>query len=96
MSLNNQQVEYVAGLARVKLTAKEKDKFTRQLGDILDYFEKLKQLNTQDIPITSQSIELVNIHRLDEIKDSDPDSPKNILNNAPECSGDYFKVNKIL
>ena len=96
MSLDIKQVEHVAKLARIQLSPQAKKKFTEQLGDILDYFEKLKQLDTRDIPITSQSIELVNIHRLDAVKGCDQNAQKIILDNAPARSGDYFKVNKIL
>ena len=96
MSLDIKQVEHVAQLARIQLKPQAKKKFTEQLGDILDYFEKLKKLDTRNIPITSQSIELVNRHRLDEVKGCHQDTQKIILDNAPAKSGGYFKVNKIL
>lgn len=96
MPLTIKQVEQVAALARIKLTPKEKQKFTQQLGDILDYFDKLKQLDTKNIPITSQSIELVNITRSDQIQACDTDTQQHILNNAPQRSGDYFKTGKII
>jgi aspartyl-tRNA(Asn)/glutamyl-tRNA(Gln) amidotransferase subunit C len=89
-------VEHVAKLARIQLKPAEKKKFTEQLGDILNYFEKLKKLDTQDIAITSQSIDLVDIHRPDEVKNYNQAGQQIILDNAPGRSGNYFKVNKIL
>ena len=96
MSIDIKNIEHLATLARIELSPKEKKKFAQQLGDILSYFEKLKQLDTQHIPITSQSIDLVNINRSDEVKDCDQDTQQHILDNAPNTSGNYFKTGKIL
>lgn len=89
-------INHIADLARIKLSPQEKQKFTEQLGDILEYFAKLKQLDTKNIPITSQSIDLVNINRIDQIQGCDQDTQKHILANAPQKSGGYFKTDKIL
>ena len=96
MSLNIKQIEHVASLARISLSSKEKQKFTQQLGDILDYFDKLKKLDTKHIPISSQTIELININRSDQVKDCDQQTQKQILNNAPHKTANYFKTGKIL
>ena len=96
MQLNTKQIEHVAKLARIELSSEEKQKFTKDLGDILDYFEKLKRLETTGIEPTSQSIELKNIFRADEITGCPEDVQKNILANAPDGSGRFIKVNKIL
>jgi len=96
MQLNTKQIEHVAKLARIELNSEEKQKFTKDLGDILDYFEKLKRLETTGIEPTSQSIELKNIFRADEITGCPEDVQKNILANAPDGSGRFIKVNKIL
>ena len=96
MSLDTKQVEHVAQLARIELSSEEKQKFTKDLGEILDYFEKLKRLETTGIEPTSQSIELKNIFRADEITGCPEDVQKNILANAPDRSGRFIKVNKIL
>ena len=63
---------------------------------ILDYFKKLKEVDTKGVEPTSHSIDIKNIDRLDEVKDCDEDTKNKILDSAPDRSGDYFKVNKIL
>jgi aspartyl-tRNA(Asn)/glutamyl-tRNA(Gln) amidotransferase subunit C len=89
-----EQVRKVAHLARLQLTPEEENKFVGQLGDILDYFEQLRELDTEKVAPTTRAIELSNIMRADDLKpfvDRD-----DILNIAPEQDGDFFKVPKIL
>ncbi len=96
MLLTKDQIKHLAQLARLQLSTVEQKKYTTQLGSILDYFEKLTHLDTQDIKITSQSINLTNINRLDEAKNCESKVVSTILDNAPNKSGSYIKVNKVL
>ena len=96
MALSIKQVEHISGLARLGLNQAEKEKFTKELGEILDYFEKLKNLEISGIQPASQIIELKNIYRFDEIKECGHDIQKKILDNAPDRSANYFKTAKIL
>ena len=96
MPLNIVQIEHIAHLARLKLTTAEKEKFTGQLSDIIDYFEKLKQVDTSSVEPTNQVTNLTNVHRADEVKDCDEKVQKGIMNNFPQRSGKFIKVNKVL
>jgi len=96
MLIDDNQIKHLAQLARLELSTAEQEKYTKQLGDILGYFEKLTQLDTQDIKATSQSIDLKNISHLDESKNCSTEIQSAILNNAPDKSGNYIKVNKVL
>ena len=96
MQLDTQQIKHLAQLARLELSTAEQEKYTKQLGDILDYFEKLTHTDTKNIKLTSQSINLKNINRLDEVKNCEPKVVTTILDNSPDKSGDYIKVNKVL
>ncbi|MDI6641598.1 MAG: Asp-tRNA(Asn)/Glu-tRNA(Gln) amidotransferase subunit GatC [Elusimicrobiota bacterium] len=94
MKITKKDVEYIAHLARLQLTEEEIEKFTDQLGAILEYMDKLNQLNTTDIPPTTHVMPSSNIWREDipeRYKDTD-----SILNNAPEKESNYFKVKKII
>lgn len=95
-AIDQHLILHLAALAKLELSDSEQAVFAGQLGEILDYFKQLQALDTQDIPITSQTIDLVNITRADEIKNCDEQTQAAILNNAPQSSGRYFKVNKIL
>lgn len=93
MSLN---LDHIVALAKISLSPKEKQKFSAQLGDVLEYFKKLSKLDTKNVAAFSISADLANIYRSDEVKDCSADTQKQILANAPEASGQYIKTDKIL
>ena len=94
MKIDRKEVEYVAHLARVELTPEEAEKYTGQLDQILGYFEKLGQLDTQGVEPTRHAINIVNAFREDVVKES-YDS-ETALSNAPDKDGPFFKVPKII
>lgn len=87
--LKRQDVDHLAWLARVQLTRRERSLFAQQLADILAYFRKLDELDTERIPPTYHVLDLVNVLRPDEAK---PSSPEELLRNAPETKGRYVKA----
>lgn len=70
MSLTIAQVEEIAGLARLELSPKEKERFRDQLSAILDYAETLQALDTSDVPPTAQVTGLTGVMRPDMITPS--------------------------
>ena len=89
-----EQVRYIAHLYRLELTPEEEEKFTRQLGDILSYVEKLREVDTTNIPPTSHVLPLKNVFREDKLSFSL--SPDEALSNAPDRKDNLFKVPKII
>lgn len=87
-------VEYVARLARLKLTSAEIELLGKQLGDILSYIDKLKEVDVEGILPTSHALLLKNIFREDKITPSL--DCQEVLGNAPGKKGDFFKVPPIL
>ena len=94
MEFDRDSVRKVAHLARLELTADEEQQFSGQLSSILDYFEQLSELDTEDVPPTTRAIDVSNVTRSDELQPY-PEREA-ILQSAPEQEGDYFKVPKIL
>ena len=94
MKLSSQEVEYVAHLARLEITDKEKDKFTAQLNDILLYIGKLNELNTKGVEPMSHAIAVTNAFREDNIVDSI--GTEKSLANAPDARGEFFRVPKVI
>ena len=92
--LSRSDVEHVAHLARLGLTADELSLLEGQLNHILDQYAKLAELDTDEIAPTAQTIELENILRDDVVTASLPAEP--ILANAPQRSGDFIVVPPIL
>ena len=89
-----EDVEHVAELARLELTAAEKDQFIAQLNGILSYIEKLNELDTRDVEPTSHVLPISNVCRDDEVQPSLDRTE--VLRNAPEESHFFFKVPRII
>ena len=70
MKISSREVEYVANLARLEVTDKEKEKFTAQLNDILLYIDKLNELDTKGVEPMSHAIAVTNAFREDKIVNS--------------------------
>ncbi|WP_309492091.1 Asp-tRNA(Asn)/Glu-tRNA(Gln) amidotransferase subunit GatC [Candidatus Hecatella orcuttiae] len=92
--ISKEEVEHVAWLARLELSEEEKELYTQQFNDILDYFQKLNELDTEGVPPTLHVLELVNVFRKDEVKPSLP--PEEALANAPRKRGRFFEAPRIL
>ncbi|HBL11934.1 MAG TPA: Asp-tRNA(Asn)/Glu-tRNA(Gln) amidotransferase GatCAB subunit C, partial [Cyanobacteria bacterium UBA11162] len=56
--IDREQVRKVANLARLELTPEEEEQFLPQLNGILDYFQQLSELDTQDVPPTTRAIDV--------------------------------------
>lgn len=87
-------VTYVAHLARLQLSEGEKEKISRQLGQILGYIEKLKELDTTGVAPTAHAVPMINVTRPDEIRPSLP--VEEALRNAPAQANGLFLVPKIV
>jgi len=87
-------VEHVANLARLELSGEEKERMEDQLGKILEYIGLLDELDLSDVLPTSHVIDVHNVFREDEVKESLPVDKG--LANAPEKAGTAFKVPRII
>jgi len=94
MKLSSKEVEHIAMLARLKLTEEEKELFSEQLSKILEYIEKLNELDTEDVEPTSHVIPLRNVFREDHPAPSL--SVDDALKNAPDRAGSFYRVPKII
>ena len=87
-------VKYVAHLARLSLTPEEEQKFAAQLGQVLGYIEKLRQVDVSRVEPTAHATPLSNIVRSDERRPSL--SNEEALHNAPARANGLFVVPKIV
>lgn len=92
--ISREEVEHVAWLARLELSEEEKEKFSKQLGQVLEHASKIKEVDTSDVPPTSHSLPLKNVFREDEVKESL--SQEEALLNAPQKEKGAFLVPKII
>ena len=87
-------VKYVAHLARLALTPEEEQKLGQQLGNILGYIEKLKEVDVSGVEPTAHAFPMVNVTRPDETQPSL--SNEEALLNAPAKANGLFMVPKIV
>lgn len=94
-AIDEKTVRHVAKLSRINLSKEEIKLYQRQLADILEYINKLNELDTKNTLPTNHPLEsLENVFRKDRVKESL--SAEDALKNAPERKGDFFKVPRII
>jgi aspartyl-tRNA(Asn)/glutamyl-tRNA(Gln) amidotransferase subunit C len=94
MSVTKNEVKKIAELARLEFNASEIENYTLEMNKILDYMEKLNELNTEDVEPLSHPIENTNVFRNDDEKESV--ERESALKNAPDKNSEYFKVPKVI
>ena len=94
MSLSDKDVKHVAVLSRLGLNDDELQKYEKELNDVLNFMEKLNELDTKGIEPTSHVLDIHNVFRSDKVEESL--SLEDVLANAPDRDEDYFKVPSIL
>lgn len=94
MPLTPEVVRHNARLARVALTDDEVSLFQSQLSHILDYFQRLQEVDTENVPPTAHTLAMHNVMRDDEPHPSI--DKEEVLANAPQREGDHFRVRAIL
>ncbi len=70
MKINENEIKKVAKLARLDLSADEREEFSRQLNDIIEYVEKINELDTSGVKPADHIVELSNVFRADIVQKS--------------------------
>ena len=94
MSVTKDEVKYIASLSRLEFNESELDDFTNEFNQILNYIDKLNELDTENIKPLSHPIEKKNVFREDKLVASI--SRDEALKNAPDKTDDYFKAPKVI
>ncbi len=94
MKISKDIVRHIALLSRLELNEEEIEVYQQQLSSIIEYVEKLNQIDTKDVEPTSHVLPLNNIFREDLVKESI--SREEVLRNAPDPTDKFFRVPKII
>jgi aspartyl-tRNA(Asn)/glutamyl-tRNA(Gln) amidotransferase subunit C len=94
MTLSLDEVRHVATLCRLALTPDEEARMQDQLSSILEHVNRLQEVDTSTVAPTSSGLDLHNVQRPDVARPSLP--VEAVLANAPERSGNLFRVRAIL
>ena len=87
-------IEHLAKLARLKLTDAEKELFSKQMGTVIKYIEKLSELDTKNVEPTAHVLGLHNVFRDDAVKK--PLTVQDPINDSPAHSKGHYEVPKII
>lgn len=88
--ISRDDVEHIARLARLRLSAEELQRFTSQLADVLDHAADVEALDLEGVPATSHPYSLANVLR-DDVVEADLDRA-DVLAQAPETEKGHFRV----
>jgi aspartyl-tRNA(Asn)/glutamyl-tRNA(Gln) amidotransferase subunit C len=92
--ISDETIEYVGILAKLELSAEDKENAKKDIGEMLDYIDKLNELDTSGVEPMSHAFPVNNVFREDVPKDQD--GREKTLSNAPERGGDSFVVPKTI
>ena len=94
MAISKEEVLYIAKLARLEFDENKVEEFTHQLGKILDYINKLSELDLEEVEPTYHVLDMVSVMREDEVREGL--SQEDALSNAPDPKDGFFRVPKII
>lgn len=94
MKVTKELVLHIAELAHLKLREDEVERFQKELNQILEYVDKLNEIDTSQVEPLSHPLPTINIFREDKVESSI--QREEALKNAPEATDEFFKVPKVI
>lgn len=94
MKITDEQMNHIAKLARLELTAAERKSLSADLGDIIAYVETLNELDTTDVPPTAHSLEQKDVFLTADA--ANPLDAESVLRNAPASAKGFFEVPRVI
>lgn len=94
MAISREDVRHIAKLARLRFSDDGEAKMADEMGQILDYVDKLNELDTTGVPPMSHVLDVHNVFREDEVEQRI--DHEDALRDAPDADSDYFRVPKVI
>lgn len=94
MTISKDEILHIAKLADLNIKEEEVTEYAKNLQDILDFAEILKNIDTENITESIGTINNYNVFRKDEVKEFE--DKKSLLQNAPEQEDGMFKIPKVI
>jgi len=94
MAISRDEVQHVAQLARLSFSDEKEERMAEEMSQILDYVDKLDELDTSGVPPMSHVLDVTNVFRPDEVEARI--DQEQALEPAPETDGGYFQVPKVV
>ena len=96
MELTKDEVRDVALLARIGITDEEVDLYQKDMSAVLEYFEKLQEVNTEGVEEIGHITGVTNVYRKDEVNEMSDEGKEKIMKNISETRDGYIKVKSVL
>ncbi len=93
--LEKDEIKHIASLARIGLKDDEIEKHQEELSQVLDYFKKLEDLDTDKVEPIGHITGMHSVFREDKSEDCEKEIKKGIIDNAPSEKDNYFKVKSV-
>lgn len=90
--ISDETIEYVGILAKLELSEEEREQAKKDMGRMLDYIDKLNELDTEGVEPMSHIFPVNNVFRSDEVTNGD--DSENMLLNAPQKKEGTYMVPK--
>ncbi len=94
MAISVEEVRYIAALARLRFSEDEERRLAQQMSQMLDYVDKLNELDTTGVPPMSHVLDVYNVFR-DDVPQQRI-AREDALRNAPDADNAYFRVPKVI
>lgn len=93
--ISEKEIQKLADLAKIELSREEIKNYKKNIQEILDYFEKLKEVDAKGAAELVHPLELVNDFREDKAKEIVPEESKLLVEQSPDRKGDYVRVKSV-
>lgn len=96
MELTKDNVRDIATLARVGITDEEVILYQKDMSSVLKYFDKLQEVDTEDVEEIGHITGVTDVYRLDKVKEMPVEGKKIIMDNITDTRDGYIKVKSVL
>ncbi|MDR0486500.1 MAG: Asp-tRNA(Asn)/Glu-tRNA(Gln) amidotransferase subunit GatC [Elusimicrobiota bacterium] len=94
--MTKEELETTAFLARIAIGEDEKDKYLKDLNQMMSYIEVLQEPDVSSLKPTTHVTKLRNVWRDDIVKPSPKETVESLLNAAPDKEGNFYKIKKVI
>ncbi|MEN8252264.1 MAG: Asp-tRNA(Asn)/Glu-tRNA(Gln) amidotransferase subunit GatC [Patescibacteria group bacterium] len=96
MELTKDEVRDVAHLARIGVTDEEVEGYQKDMSDVLGFFEKLQEVDTENVEEIGHITGVTDVYREDEVSEMSDEGKQITMDSVPEKKDGYIKVKSVL
>lgn len=94
MEISKEEIKHIANLSMLNLSDEAVTKYTKDMEQIVEFANKINEIDTSDIEISAFSSDSVNVFRKDEVRESF--ERETLLSNAPSSNGEAYSIPNVM